>query len=477
MSLRTKIVAYLLVVFAAYGTLNYTILRTLIYPSFLALEREEATRDAERCVEAVRGEIRHLDRLCKGWAAWDDTYRFAVDGNREYIETNLVARSFLLNDLTTILIFDEAGAVIWGKGVAPEGGAPEPAPEFWGPDLPAMYPLLAPAGAGDARAGILPTRRGAMLVASRPILTSEEEGPSRGTFVVGRLLSEGWIRALREQTRVEFRVSSFPFGDLPDGMDTWMASSQEQAVRILDGEEGRLHAYTWLAGPDGGPALLIRADLPGEIQARGGTAVRFANLSIVAVGLVLLVVSWTLVHRSVVGPLKRLTDHATAVAKNGDPSPSAPSAAGADEIGLLASQFDRTVEELARARQRLAERSYGEGMAQAASNVLHDVRNALTPLTVKLDGLRNEIRGMPLEEMASVHAELASGQVPEERSADLLRFFDVVVQDLRHRLERAGGRVEDVARVAMQIEGVLAVQEELTRPAPDDREPVEKAKT
>ncbi len=43
---------------------------------------------------------------------------------------------------------------------------------------------------------------GLILVSSRPVITIENQGPVRGTLVLGRLLTDAFMAQLREQTQV-----------------------------------------------------------------------------------------------------------------------------------------------------------------------------------------------------------------------------------------------------------------------------------
>ena len=114
-SLKTKVIVILLSVFILYGAINYGIIHFIIFPSFLALENDEARKDVERSVQAIKREVYHLDSLAHDWSAWDETYEFAESPSEEYIEANLPISSFTDNSLNLIYICDTEGKVIWGE--------------------------------------------------------------------------------------------------------------------------------------------------------------------------------------------------------------------------------------------------------------------------------------------------------------------------------------------------------------------------
>ncbi|RMF86757.1 MAG: hypothetical protein D6736_14375 [Nitrospinota bacterium] len=175
MSLRVRILAILCLVVVLYAVLDYSIQRFVIFPSFTALEREEAQKDLERSVEALQREIYHLSLLCNDWAAWDDTYAFVQDRNPAYIESNLVLSSFTDNNLNLIYIVDTQGQVVWGEIRDLETEETIQVQEFPSQAFPPSHPLLQHRDVESAINGVLLTEKGPMLVASRPIVTSDED--------------------------------------------------------------------------------------------------------------------------------------------------------------------------------------------------------------------------------------------------------------------------------------------------------------
>src|SRR4051812_18820513 len=69
-SLRLKVLLVLLIVCGAYTTLHYGVLRFIIAPSFLELERAEALRNLDRCIEAIHREEHALSATAHDWGAW-----------------------------------------------------------------------------------------------------------------------------------------------------------------------------------------------------------------------------------------------------------------------------------------------------------------------------------------------------------------------------------------------------------------------
>jgi sensor domain CHASE-containing protein/nitrogen-specific signal transduction histidine kinase len=463
MSLKSRVTLILLVVVSLYGTFDYAIHRWIIFPSFIALEEEEAKSDMERCVQALRRELHHLNNLTGDWAAWDDTYRFVQDQYSGYIKSNLLLESFTDNDLNIIYICDVKGEVVWGELRDLETGEKIHVQELAPQNLSESHFLLQHKSVESSLAGVFVTARGPMLVASRPIITSENEGPIRGTLVMGRFLSDELVETLVEQTRVKFQVWPITEGSIP-AEDVGALKGLQDGEPFLISESGndKLSVYTTFRDIRGFPALLLRADVPKDITARGLTVLRFAVVSIIAVGIILLMILVVFLQRGIVAPITKLTDHAITVGKTDDLSARLAMDRG-DEIGTLSKEFDRMVEQLSEARKKLLEQSYRFGLAEMSSGILHNVRNALSPLAGAIQTLREELHKVPIQEMQSAQRELAEESPVGERREDLIRFVEITERSLAGLLSDMRSSLDDMAARVFQIEEILRAHEQFSR--------------
>jgi sensor domain CHASE-containing protein len=120
MSLGRKIGLSILALVIVSIMLTYGILRLVILPSYVALEKEEAKKDVGRVLKALDREIYHLYRFARDWASWDDTYRFVQDQNPLFVDSNLVTETFVHSDINAIYICNSRGEVLWGEVVDTE---------------------------------------------------------------------------------------------------------------------------------------------------------------------------------------------------------------------------------------------------------------------------------------------------------------------------------------------------------------------
>ena len=202
MSLREKILVALAIVIMLSVIAHHTIISQLIFPSYTSLERTSAKRDMERVVAAIDREIEHLSTLVYDWASWDDSYRFVTDANGDYIETNLPYSTFDSNELNLIAYYDGDGGLVWGQAYDLESEDDLAFPAVLREQLPEGHLLFGARADDQYLAGIFNSARGPLLLAARPILTSEDEGPARGTLVMAQAARSGHVgESLRASAR------------------------------------------------------------------------------------------------------------------------------------------------------------------------------------------------------------------------------------------------------------------------------------
>lgn len=463
MSLKFKVVLILLLVFSMYTGLSFGIQRNVFCARFEALERDKALTDMSRVIEALNNEVGHLDQVCYDWAAWDDTYQFIQDGNAGYIEANMPKMNSIGNVIHLLYFIDLEGNVVWGKAYDKQARYEIKLQAFPPSRFLPTHRLLAHDSPSSGIAGILPTEYGPMMVASRPILTSLDEGPIRGTLIVGKFIGEQAVERLREQTSLSC--------DLWPARGKLLSGPHRSIVeRIREGnsywvdahDRGKLRIYAVYPDVYGMPGLLLRVEMARDISSYGWEASRFALISIELAGLMVSLVTYLLLGKMVVTPVETLTAHAVAVGRNNDLSARLYLERG-DEIGVWAREFDRMVLRLAEAQKRLLEQSYYSGMAEMAAGTLHNVRNALSPMTVQMDSLRQKLHSMSTERIQQAQRELARQDISEQRRAGLIRFSELALERLAGLVSESVVDAEAVARQAARVEEILAGQDSYSR--------------
>ncbi len=257
-----------------------------------------------------------------------------------------------------------------------------------------------------------------MLVAARPILPSSGEGPHAGTFIMGRLLDEDLVNQLNAMTSISFTFLDVTSAD-HDAQTALAALLAGDQVFLSEAEQGSLGVFGLLRDLHGAPALLIRAVVSREISQTGSKALLTAIGGIIVAGLIVMAATVGLLQVALVGPLRHLTRHLLAVGDSGDLARRL-ALKRKDEIGTLSREFDEMLGKLAETRNRLLDQSYSAGIAEMASGVLHNIRNQLAPLSLRLERLQDSLNHSSGSNLARAIMELKSSATAPERKQKML---------------------------------------------------------
>ena len=306
MGLKGKTTAILALLLGVLLVADYLVVDRIVLPNFTAIEHEGAIDDLERATNAIGNEAASLGLVVSDWAAWDDTYEWMRTGEAEYVETNLAPSTFIDNDIGLIFFYDADGKPVWGKAYDLETGKETALEEFPAGAPPAFADLLAHEHETSTITGLAETSAGLVLLASAPVVTSENAGPIRGTMVMGRPFDAVKIEEISRKVRVPLRAWTLSDPALPPPART--------AVRRLPGEgsawvdtasETALHAYGVIAGISGESVLLLRAEKPREINAIAKRTADFALWALFAAGIVVIAAMGVFTYFVVIRPLTR----------------------------------------------------------------------------------------------------------------------------------------------------------------------------
>ncbi|MBM9612766.1 diguanylate cyclase [Desulfobulbus rhabdoformis] len=380
MSIRRKVFVIILLLFVLLGGANFLIQRLIIFPSFLELESREASENLQRIRYAIEREIIHLDRLCRDWAIWDDSYDFIQTRSQAYIESNL-GDSTLESDRLNLLLFCRLdGSIVWGSSLQDEQRLPFPF--FKTQKVSLDHPLFSflKEDNQQSSSGIIDSPFGPLLFSTQTILRSNNIGPGIGYLIMARLLDASAVESLKEQTRIPFQLrypleaNTILCGSIDNGFHL-----NTEKLSFIELNTGKyIQSCFGYPGITGKPVFGVEYLFPREITRKGIASMGYAAALVIALGICIIVILNLTLQKVVMQPLKRLTDHAQLIEQQKDFSRRI-AMRRTDEIGLLAQSIDTMVQtigkqtnELQLANEQLIILSVQDGLTSIANRRMFD---------------------------------------------------------------------------------------------------------
>jgi signal transduction histidine kinase len=356
--------------------------------------------------------------------------------------------------LTALAFVDLNGDVVLSKSLHPVTGEFIPPDLFPEGSLPADFVWRENLQGGGATQGVIATERGVVLAAAAPILNGLGHGPSRGMLLMGRLLTRREIAAIgaRAQTRVALVAT---------------AVANEKIVV----EDEVIHVFRVFLDVYGKPAVTLRVDVPRTISKRAQTTVSYVLAFTIGAAVAVLLILLVMLDRSVLAPLARVTRHAVNIGAHDDLTTRL-DLDRTDEIGVLAAEFDRMVGKVAESRRQLIDNSFHAGMGEISRGVLHNIGNAMTPLSVRLAKLHQHLSSAPAGDVQLALEERAREPAGSPRQTDLDEFLRLASGELASAVHAAIDDVDVISRQVTVVQSALAEQSK-SSPAANVIEPAE----
>jgi len=405
MTLRTKTLLVIGVTLLGLIALLYITGSTIWLDSFASLEEQITSQNVRRAVNAIFDDLKTLDALAGDYAEWDDTYAFVEDHNPAYEEANFFDDNFIDLHVNLMLIYDSAGQLVFAKNIDLETGTEVPVPAALQPHLQPDSPLLRHTSLTSQVSGLLLLPDIPLLVSSRPILTSQDEGPIRGTFIMGRFLNAAEVERLSGLTDLSLSLQRFDGPALlpPDFQTARETLAGGAATFTQPLTANTIAGYAPLLDIYGQPALILRVDLPRNIYAQGLGSLRFFALSLVAVSLVFGLLTLWLLEKLVLARLARLSRGVSRIGVEGDLS-ARMVMFGQDELAGLAGDINRMLAIMQYTQQELQEaKQTAEAANQAKSAFLasmsHELRTPLNAIIGYSEMLQEEVEELDQPEL------------------------------------------------------------------------------
>ena len=385
------------------GSLAITVLlAAVITPSFNRLEQVAVDGHVERTRAALDDFAREVETAVRDYGDWTASYDYMAAPSRAFEEESFSTLAMANLDVHGMAYVAADRRVVIARWLDLEARR----------DVPAMRARLIAAASRLRLDALLRTRSshafylklGDRLVAvgAAQVRRSDGTGSPRGYVLMARELTSAQMANLLQ---LPARV------DLAHPVATTAVSRRQQTLGIA----------VPIPGPDGRAVASTAFAVPRDLSMLGRRMLLLAVGGAVLLLAIVLVMLRRMITRLVLRPLHLVEQHMALVRNSGAITPLTGDPRE-DEIGSLQTGLNAMLRQLKDLREQLEMQSFRLGQSESAVAVMHNVRNALNPISTILS---QGVTAVPSAERASVEralGELAREDVPAVRRRKLAAF-------------------------------------------------------
>lgn len=365
MSLRKKTLIIIIVAFVFLSSFLLYTTRTTLLESFLKLEENYTKEAVTRVISAINNNIFNLDLRNKDYASWDETYDFLENKNKDYIDSELTNETFSNLKINMLLIIDTKGNIIIKKGFDLEKLKEVDVSEDINRHIKINNLLLSTEDKEKSITGIILLKEGPMIITSRPILTSNGNGPCRGTMIMGRYLDNKEIEQLNKITEISFNIFKINEIKLPKEKKSVLTSSLDIRTDIITSKENKeiliqplsndlVSGYISIKDIYGDPILVLKVDVDRNIYKQGQVSIRYLSIYNLIIGIAFAVIAVIIMQKLVLQRIYKLNNTVNNIRKKEDFSIRV-EVKGKDELSSLSSSVNEMLYALENSMNKLKE--------------------------------------------------------------------------------------------------------------------------
>lgn len=406
-SLGAKLVAILTGI-ALLGAASVTLLLALVItPSFDRLEAQAIEGHVERTRAALTEYASKVEASVRDYGDWNESYDYMGAPNRAFEEDSFATSAMVNLGVNGMAYVRPDGGVVIARWLDIETGRDQP--EMRARMLTAIGRIdVARALAKDNSASFyarLGDRIAAIGIAR--VRRTDGSGEPRGTVVMARLISSEQLSNL-----LQLRAGI----DLPHPLAEPSIVAGERSIAVgvpVLGEGNR-------------PVASATFTVPRDLSALGRNMLKLAAIGTTALLLLVMAVLSLMIVRLVLRPLNRVERHMGVVRSSGNLLPLT-GPPRRDEIGSLIASFNAMLSQLKDLREQVEAQSFKLGQSESAVAVMHNVRNALNPISTILSQGLGEAPAADRALIDRALAELADEAIPAMRRQKLAAFVAAVL--------------------------------------------------
>lgn len=352
MTLKKKTLSIIIVTFIILMLVVYTIMSVILLNNMRQLEETSTQQNVQRFLDLLNTETEQLTISASDWGAWDDTYDFIQNPNDSYIETNLVESTFEHLQLDVIALQNDNGDVVFIQAVDEDNQQALTTEQELQTYLRSDTLLSDHDEYCASTNGIMLLDSHPLLIASHPIVTSECEGPIRGTIIMGRFLTWDVVNKLNERANLSATFLQLPeIVLLTDTERAYRKMSDDNPIVVQELSDYAIVGYALVNDMHNNPILMLRIAEQRDYYLQGKISLYSLIIALLMVSFLFGLIMLRLIEKMVLERISTLSDNVSDIGNKSD-FQARISLPGEDEITHLAARINQMLDALQEAQQR-----------------------------------------------------------------------------------------------------------------------------
>jgi diguanylate cyclase (GGDEF)-like protein len=209
MGIRAKITLLLLGILLALAALTVGVLRWEMKRNLVLLEETESRGDQRRLIVALDAQMRQVDALLGSWSNWTELYDYVAKPNPNFRTNELTASALRVAHLDWLILLNQQGQ-IQDLVEVPQADGSVPVTNLVTNQLSKVANFTSALKNINEGCSVIEADQRLSFICFRPLLNSEGNGPASGTVAIGRWIDQNMIKAVSEQTDLEFELKTIP---------------------------------------------------------------------------------------------------------------------------------------------------------------------------------------------------------------------------------------------------------------------------
>ena len=443
----------LLLILASVGLIGSVALTVLlamvIIPNFNDLEHKAMTGHVERTRAALTDFAAKVEGSVRDYGDWNSSYDYIAAPSKAFEEESFSKLAMANLGVDGMAYLRPDHSLVIARWIDPETGVEDNNLR----DAMVAAMQKAPLDAamkreGPPNSGHFFARLGNTVAAVgvAEVRKSDGSGTPRGYVVMVR------------------RITPEKLGQLLQVKATIGAAGQASAL-VTAGPETMKIAVP-MPGADGRPVAAASFVVPRDVSLLGRRMLWFAVLGSTILLMLVLAVLSKMISRLVLKPLGRVEGHMQRVRDTGVPSVLEEHERRQDEIGSLGRSFNSMLVQLKDLREQVEVQSFALGRSESAVAVMHNVRNALNPVSTILSAGIGQRPPVDRNLIERALAELIGGDAAPDRRQKLVSFVAAAFDAEDKQRDERRDQLE-IGRDAMrQVLEIIGAQQALAHERP-----------